>query len=358
MPGCVEEEAIPRETRAAINAGWTFFAVSEFDRAEAAFNQAAASAAPGSREHVQARFGLANAYQHRKPTAKTAEAKAVYEELAGQDKGGEMGGWSALALARIDHLKLYDVEREGGITETTASDYQFVAIILLAVVVAMGCAFFMKEKYRLAGLIVLIAVLVGGLKLANWARSRAAAAGGPVKAVANLPKNEELAEVRKKYQRVMDEFPKTQASEEAAVFYGATMIELLTEERVKEGIEYLKKWAVEHPGSPCLSAAYGMMANGYEMLGLRKEQLQALIESDDCNKNESADRAGTYFRIASVAERCAGEPELARKYFTLFLRKYPTDQRVFWCKRGLKRLEGASGSPLPSREGSGGGPAQ
>jgi len=354
MPGCVEEEEIPRETQAAITAGWTFFAVAEFDRAEAAFTQAAASAAPGSREYLLAKFGLGNACQHRKPTAKTEEAKKLYAELTRQDKGGDIGAWSALALVRIDHLKLYDVERPGGATETTTGEYLFVAIIILAVAIGMAIAFWLKKNYRVAGLVVLIAVLVGGIRLADWAKAKVTASGGPAKAVANLPQEEELVPIREKYQRVMDAFPKTQAAEEAAVFYGETMIELLTEERVRQGIEYLKKWVTEHPGSLCLSAAYGQMANAYEMLDQRKEQLEALIKSDDNNKSEFSDRTGTYFRIATVAERYAEQPDIAKKYYQLFLKKYPTDQRVFWCKRGLKRLEAvgqAVSLPSPSQAG-------
>jgi len=342
VPGCVVEEEIPHETKAAIDAGWTFFAVSEFDRAEAAFNQAAATAASGSRDYLLARFGLANAYQHRRPAAKTEQAKAVHGELAKLDKGGEIGGWSALALARIDHLNLYDVERPGGVTETTTGEYLFVLIILLSVTLGMLCAFWLKENYRLLGLIVLIAVLVGGLQLAVWARARVTAAGGPVKAVANLPTEKELAEVRKEYQRVMDEFPKTLAAEEAAICYGESMVELLAEERVKDGIEYLKKWVAEHPGSIYLGLAYGQMANAYEMLGQPKEQLQAMISADASNKDEFADRTWYYFRIANVAERLAGAPEVAKTYYKLFLQKYPTDYRIFWCKRALKRLGGTA----------------
>lgn len=346
LPGCGEVAEFPRETKAAIEAGWTFCAVSEFDRSEAAFAHAASSAAPNSHDYYMAKFGLANAYQHRKPAAKTAEAKAAYEELAKQDKGGEIGGWSALALARIDHLKLYDVDRPGGVSESTSGEYLFVLIILMAVGIGVGAAFLLKDNYRLLGVVVMIAALVGGLKLGNWVKTRpvpetaATAAAAPVKAAANLPKEAELAGIRVKYQRVMDEFPKTLAAQEAAVFYGETMIEMLGDRRVKDGIEYLKKWVEGHPDSRYISAAYGQMAYGYEMLGQSKEQLDAMIRAEESNTDPAADRTWWYFRIANVAEKKAGAPEIARKYYQRVIEEYPTDLRLFNCKQGLKRLDG------------------
>lgn len=341
LPGCGEDAAIPRDVKEAINAGWTFYAVSEFDRSEAAFNHAARNAAPASREYLLARFGLGNAYQHRKPTPKLDEAKAVYTELAQQDKGGETGAWSALALARMDHMKLYDVDRPGGVTETTSAEYLFVFIILMSAGAAVGSAYLMREDYRLLGLVVLIGVLWGGIKLAGWARKQATVTGAAAKAVANLPSDAELAEVRKKYQRLMDEYPKTTAAEEAAVFYGESMIELLTEGKVQEGIEYLRKWAEAHPQSSYVGAAYAEMGNGYEMLSRPKEQLQCMIKADDSNKDPLADHSWWYYRIAGIADSKANEPEIAKKYFRLMLERYPTDFRVFLCKQALKRLEGA-----------------
>ncbi|MCY3023619.1 MAG: tetratricopeptide repeat protein [Planctomycetota bacterium] len=352
LPGCGEDEAIPANVKEAIEAGWTFFAVSEFDRSEAAFTSAAAKAQPGSREYLLARFGLANAYHHRKPTPKLDDAQGVYEGLAVQDKGGEIGGWSALAVARIGHMKLYDVDRPGSVAQSTTGEYLFVVIVLVAVALGVGAAYFLKDKYRLAGMVVMVAALIGGIKLASWARTKATAAGGTEKAVANLPQDEELAEARKRYQRVMDEFPKTPAAQEAAVFYGETMIELLTPDKVKQGIEYLRKWLAEHPESTYIGAAYSQIANGYEMLGLPKEQLQAMIKSDDSNTDPLADHSWWYYRIAGIADSRASEPEIAKKYYKLMLLMYPTDFRVFLCKRALKRLEGGAkaGALGPSRD--------
>jgi tetratricopeptide (TPR) repeat protein len=345
LPGCGEVTEFPKESKAAIEAGWTFYAVSEFDRSEAAFTHAAANATPGSHDYFMAKFGLANAYQHRKPTPKTAEAKVAFEEIANEDKGGEIGGWSALALARIDHMKLYDVDRPGGVAESTSGEYLFVLIMLLSVGLAVGAAYLLKDNYRLLGIVALIAILVGGLKLGNWMKvkpdsAEAQAAPAPEKATANLPKEEELAAVRAKYQRVMTEFATTTAAEEATVFYGETMIEMLADQQVKDGIAYLKKWAEAHPDSLYISAAYSQMANGYEMLDLPREQLQAMLKADETNRDPASDRAWGYYRIASIADKRAGEPELARKFYRMLIEKYPTDLHLFNCKQALKRLDG------------------
>jgi len=350
-PGCGENADIPRGVKPAIEAGWTFFAVAEFERSEAAFNYAASAAAPGSPEYLMAKFGLANAYQHRKPTAKLTEAKAVYGKLATEDKGGEIGGWSALALARIDHMKLYDVDRPGGVAETTTAEYLFVAIILVAAMLGVVGAFLLKDRNRVAGLVVVCAAVVGGIELAGWAKEKATKTGEAAKVVANLPKAQELAELRKSYQRVMDEFPKTPAADEAAVFYGETMIELLAVDSIRQGIAYLKDWVDKHSDSMYVGAACSQMANGYEMLNMPKEQLQAMVKADDSNKDPLADHSWWYYRIAAVADRDAQEPEIAKKYYRLMLDRYPTDFRVFFCKQALKRLEGGGKTDAPLKTG-------
>ena len=109
LSGCDQAEPLPADNHGALQAGWNLISLDEFDRAESVFQALAARCQPGTRDFYMARYGLGNAYQHRKPGAKLDEAKAVYAEVAAQDKGGEMGGWSALAFARIDHLRLFEV---------------------------------------------------------------------------------------------------------------------------------------------------------------------------------------------------------------------------------------------------------
>jgi hypothetical protein len=65
-----------------------------------------------------------------------------------------------------------------------------------------------------------------------------------------------------------------------------------------------------------------------------------MIKSDDSNRDPAADRTWSYYRIASVAEKKAGAPEIARKYYKRLIEEYPTDLHLFNCKQALKRLDG------------------
>jgi tetratricopeptide (TPR) repeat protein len=109
ISGCGHEEEISANPDTAIRSGWLYVSVSEFDRAETIFSKVIAGSTRGSRDELLARFGLANAYQHRKPLPKFKEAEEVYASLIKDDKEDEIGAWSALAIARMAHLQLYEV---------------------------------------------------------------------------------------------------------------------------------------------------------------------------------------------------------------------------------------------------------
>jgi tetratricopeptide (TPR) repeat protein len=264
ISGCGHDEEISANPDAAIRSGWLYVSVSEFDRAESIFSKVIAGSTRGSRDELLARFGLANAYQHRKPLPKYQEAEEVYASLINDDKEGEIGGWSALAIARMAHLQLYEV---------------------------------------------------GKL----------------------LPTQTDLAPVQKKYQEVMKNFMGSPAADEAAVFFAGCYVEQLRPGAARGAVVFLEPWISAHPESAHLSAAYFQLAAAHEILNDRKAQLQALIKADETRVDRNPDGA-RYFKVASVAE-LANEKEIARKYYQKTLKEFPTDFRVYWCKRGLSRLD-------------------
>ena len=266
--GCDELQHAPADPRQAIAEGWLDISTSQFDAAEALFIHAAETARPKSAEYLQARYGLANACQHRKPTSKTDEARAIYKTLVELDNAGEIGAWSSLALARIEHLNLY-------------------------------------------------------------------AAGH-----AKLPEPAEIEAVRRMYQVTIDSFPQTQAAEESAVYSGAALIEQMSAECATEGIAYLTAWIATHKESVYAPAAFGRLAAAYEILNRRTEQLDALIQSLGTDDDPLDDRSAIFYRIAMIADRFAAKPEIAKQYYRKLLENYPTDPRVYACKRNLHRLEG------------------
>lgn len=276
LASCQQQDALPQNSATAVAEGWNSLSTAEYDRAEELFVHAANSAKDDKRTYLLARFGLANVYQHRKPTPQLAEAEKVFNELVAADAGGDLGGWSCLAIARIHHIGLYEASR---VSQGT------------------GAAAAMK-----------------------------------------LPSSVELDTVRTDYQRVMDLFPKTMAAEEAAVFYGASFIEQIATEDVQRGIDFLKDWRARNMKSYYAGQACAVMAAGHELLKQWEPMIDALINSEDAHVYPEAEKAGLYYRIASIAEQHANKPEVAKTYYRKILDGYPTDFRIFWCRRALRRL--------------------
>ena len=280
LASCEEVRKLPDGAAEATALGWSLLSRAEYDSAEEAFAHATKRAAPNSPELLAARFGLANAYQHRKPTANNAGAEALYKELAAQDKGGETGSWSALALARIHHLDLYAVKKaEGG----------------------------------------------------------AAGTGTP------LPTTAVLDGIRAEYRGVIENFSGRQAAEEAAIFCGSSFIDEIDEQNVRKGIAFLEDWLKTHPDSLYAGHACGRIAAGFEQLKEYPAMADALIASLEKNVDPQADLSGTYYRIAAAAER-AGKTDVAIKYYQTLIEKHPTDFRVFWCQRGIQRMKPKTGA--------------
>ena len=288
LSGCNQEETVHKNPQDAIRDGWALISISDFDRAEIAFSQAESSSAPNSRDALLARYGLANAYQHRRPAARSADALKLYGEISQEDKGGEIGAWSALAIARINHVALYAVGREvppGSPTGTSA-----------------------------------------------------------------LPASAELDVVRKQYQNVIDMFPGTLAADEAAICTGNLLIEQIEPTHVAAGIKFLREWIALNAKSSYLNNAYRAIAVGCDLLKDYKGQLAALLKASECRVDTDADRSSEFYRIAYVADALAGEPDIARRFYQRLVDNYPTNMRVFLCKRALKRLS-APPSALLIKEG-------
>jgi tetratricopeptide (TPR) repeat protein len=285
LSGCNQEETVHKNPQDAIRDGWALITISDFDRAEAAFAHAEAASAPNSRELLLARYGLANAYQHRRPTPRYPEALKLYAEIAQQDKGGEIGAWSALAAARINHVSLYAVGRE----------------------------------------------IPAGAQTGTGA----------------LPSAQELETLRAQYQNVISSFPGTLAAEESAVCIGSLLIEQIDEQHVKAGVAFLREWIALNPRSSYLYNAWRALAAGCDLLKDYKAQLAALLKAADARIDKDAERSAEFYRIAKVADTLANDPDVARRFYQRLIDEFPTNHRVFLCKRALERLKKTASNDLP-----------
>lgn len=103
--GCsrTADDAAPREL---IDAGWRNYRLGEFKTAAGEFERAVERLPPGQPLRVQAAFGLATTLNLRLPVADQDRdaAAALYAEVLRADPDGELAPWSALALARMEHL--------------------------------------------------------------------------------------------------------------------------------------------------------------------------------------------------------------------------------------------------------------
>ncbi len=352
LAGCSEEYSGPKEPHAAIEQGWVLIGVAEWDRAEAMFQYAADHAKAGSQDYLHAQFGLGNAYQHRKPQAKPAEALDVYTKLAAEDKGGEIGGFAALSVARIHHLKLYAPENlDNSHNSDSTQRPMFTPILLiLSLFIGTGAAYLLKNRSKQQGLLALATIILAAWGIGGFLDRQAPAAADTTSvkpsAPSSLPDAAALDAIRAEYQQIVDGFPNTRAAEEAAIWIGSTWIAQMTPESINTGIAYLTKWVEAHPKSDYLANAYHQLSGGYEIQENYNDDLRVLIKWDENNQDPTANHASAWFRIARIADLKVHDEATAKAYYHKFLDKYETEARRFLAERALQRLEGG-----PKKEG-------
>ena len=85
-------------------AGWENYRLNEFDRALRFFNEALQQAPAGSESHLQALYGLGTTWNLRRPGEDREKAAGYYRQIMDAAPAGDVGAWTALALARMQHL--------------------------------------------------------------------------------------------------------------------------------------------------------------------------------------------------------------------------------------------------------------
>jgi len=101
--GCVERQK-PGDPQQQVAAGWEAYRLSDFARAIALFESAAAQMPEKSDTHLQALYGLATTWNLRRPDDDPAKARAIFQRLLAEAPEHDLAAWSLLALARMRHL--------------------------------------------------------------------------------------------------------------------------------------------------------------------------------------------------------------------------------------------------------------
>jgi len=150
--------------------------------------------------------------------------------------------------------------------------------------------------------------------------------------------------VRSAYQQVIDHYPAHPAAHEALIYQQSTLIMTLDPLSTRSAIERLQLFVREHGASKFASAAWNLIANGYETLGEHDPLLDARLrelESVEIDPNNPAlsDLSWRYWQIATTAEFKAGRFDIARTYYQKLIDEYPLDFRKFPSRQAIARMD-------------------
>ena len=150
--------------------------------------------------------------------------------------------------------------------------------------------------------------------------------------------------VYQEYQNVIDRFARHPAGQEALIYQQSTIIQTLEPESTRAAIERLRQFIHEYPQSPFTSAAWNLIAQGYETLADYGQMLEAQLSEIktvevDPNNPSVTDFSWRYWQIATTAEFKVGRFDIAREYYQKLIDEYPLDFRKFPSRQALARMD-------------------
>ena len=151
-------------------------------------------------------------------------------------------------------------------------------------------------------------------------------------------------EVQLAYQNVIDRYAAHLAGQEALIYQQSTLIMLLDPVIASNAITRLQQFVNEFPDSSFVTAAYNLMAQGYETMGEYDLQLEARIKEletleIDPSSPAASDLSWRYWQLATTAEYLTGQFDVAREYYQKLIDEYPLDFRRFASKQALARMD-------------------
>jgi tetratricopeptide (TPR) repeat protein len=151
--------------------------------------------------------------------------------------------------------------------------------------------------------------------------------------------------VRVAYQHVIDQYPDHLAGQEALIYQQSTVIMQLDPSSSLKAIARLRQFVEEFPDSSFVTAAYNLLAQGYETTGEYDLQMEARIREletleIDPSSPAASDLSWRYWQLATTAEYLTGRFDIARVYYQKLINEYPLDFRKFAAKQALLRMDG------------------
>lgn len=159
------------------------------------------------------------------------------------------------------------------------------------------------------------------------------------------PSDQELPykKLSSEYAKVYQEYPDTPAGEEAFLYHCRIMASLGTRVEASKLLREIVDFLSRHPAADYRPLLDTMAAECYHTLGREKERIEAMKRSIVAFERDPTvpfyELSSAYWNIAYAAEFEAGNFAVARKYYELFLKEFPNEDRAFGCRQALERID-------------------
>lgn len=146
-----------------------------------------------------------------------------------------------------------------------------------------------------------------------------------------------------KYVKVYQEHPNTPAGEEAFLYHCRIIASLGSREEASKLLREIDDFLSRHPGAVYQPLLDAMAAECYHILGREDDRIEAMARSIAAFERDPTvpfyELSSAYWNVAYAAEFEAGNFAVARKYYELFLKEFPNEDRAFGCRQALARID-------------------
>lgn len=168
----------------------------------------------------------------------------------------------------------------------------------------------------------------------------------PARSDASIP----VEELKREYAQVIERYPGTPAADDAFLYRMSLYLQSLTAADAQVVVDETRTRLAITPTGNQASMLHHLAAQAYHTLNRHRESVEATIQSWETRVLEPTTPPNynyEYYTIALAAEYDVGDFALARKYFQLFLKEFPTDQKAFTVRAELQRMDTieAAGDP-------------
>lgn len=148
--------------------------------------------------------------------------------------------------------------------------------------------------------------------------------------------------VRNAYQRVIDTFPNHLAADEAFIDLQTSYVLSLDPADAHHAATELTRFLAQHPKSKFVSSAWELLAGCHQTLDEPRQRLDCEIKALETREidpsNPTMNASGSYWTIATIAQYDVGDFVTATKYYRLFVKEFPNDQRTFAAMQALDQI--------------------